>query len=161
MTETDAAVSAERVPEGFGGWLIVPIIGLVVTPLRAVFHLADYGELFASTERLPAGLSAFLMLEFVGNIVFLLVLPIILLVLLFRKSASFPRMFIMWAAGGLAFSVLDLFTTQVLFGDILAATGQTPLDAEVIQELIRSIILVVVWIPYMRASRRVANTFIN
>ena len=126
MTETDAAVWAERVPEGFGGWLIVPIIGLVVTPLRAVFHLADYGELFASTERLPAGLSAFLMLEFVGNIVFLLVLPIIL-----------------------------------LFGDILAATGQTPLDAEVIQELIRSIILVVVWIPYMRASRRVANTFIN
>jgi hypothetical protein len=126
MTETDAAVWAERVPEGFGGWLIVPIIGLVVTPLRAVFHLADYGELFASTERLPAGLSAFLMLEFVGNIVFLLVLPIIL-----------------------------------LFGDILAATGQTPLDAEGIQELIRSIILVVVWIPYMRASRRVANTFIN
>ena len=51
MTETDAAVSAERVPEGFGGWLIVPIIGLVVTPLRAVFHLADYGELFASTDQ--------------------------------------------------------------------------------------------------------------
>lgn len=148
-------------PVGLGGWLILPIIGLVVTPLRAVFHLAGYGELLASMQHLTGGLSAFLVLEFVGNIIVLLVLPIILLVLLFRRSASFQRLFVIWAAGGLAFIVLDLIATQVFFGDVLVATNQPLLDAQTTTELLRSVVFSVIWIPYIRLSRRVANTFTN
>ncbi|MBR2691147.1 MAG: DUF2569 domain-containing protein [Aquamicrobium sp.] len=146
-------------PVGLGGWLILPIIGLLVTPLRGVFHLAGYGGLLASMQRLPGSLSAFLVLEFVGNIVVLIVLPVILLVLLFRKSASFQRLFVLWAAGGLAFIVLDLIGTQVLFGDLMEATNQPLLDEQTTIELLRSVVFSVIWIPYMRLSRRVANTF--
>ncbi|MFD9900863.1 DUF2569 domain-containing protein [Mesorhizobium sp. NPDC059025] len=148
-------------PVGLGGWLVLPIIGLLVTPLRGVFHLAGYGELLASMQRLPGSLSAFLVLEFVGNIIVLIVLPVILLVLLFRRSASFQRLFVIWAAGGLAFIVLDLIGTQVLFGDLLEATNQTLLDEQTTTELLRSVVFSVIWIPYMRLSRRVANTFTN
>ncbi len=160
MADTQPTASSDG-PVGIGGWLILPILGLVVTPLRGVFHLASYGELLESMNQLTSGQIAFIVVEFIGNVVVLLVLPIVLLVLLFRKSASFPRWFVVWAAVGLAFIILDIAAAQVFFGDVLAATGQALLDADTMRELVRSIVLAVIWIPYVRISRRVANTFVN
>lgn len=161
MTNAGQPAIATDGPVGIGGWLILPIIGLMVTPLRGVFHIASYAELFQSRQLLTDGQFAFIALEFLGNLVILLVLPIILLVLLFRKSASFARVFVAWAAGGLAFIVLDVIAAKILFGDVLAANNQTLLDVETIGELARSAITAAVWIPYMRLSRRVTNTFVN
>jgi hypothetical protein len=155
------APAAAAEPVGLAGWLVLPIIGLFVTPARGVFHLASYREFIGAGELLPDGLMAFIALEFIGNVVLLLVLPIFLIVLLFRKSRDFPRWYTIWAGGGLAFIVLDMIATQVLFGDILAAAGQHLLDAESMQELLRSIVTAGIWIPYMQISRRVANTFVN
>ena len=148
-------------PSGIGGWLILPVLGLVATPLRGIFHLASYGEMLQSMDQLTRGQIAFIVVEFIGNAIVLLVMPIVLLVLLFRKSASFPRWFIVWAAVGLAFIILDIAAAQIFFGDALAAAGQALLDADTMRELVRSIVLAAVWIPYMRVSRRVANTFVN
>lgn len=148
-------------PVGIGGWLVLPIIGLVITPLRGLFHLASYAELFQSLAVLTVGQRVFLVSEFIGNLIFLLVLPVVLLVLLFRKSASFPWLFVIWAAGGLAFLIIDLAVAQILFGDVLAASNQQLLDSESIPEVIRSLVLAVVWIPYIRMSKRVANTFVH
>lgn len=161
MTDARQPAIVSDGPVGIGGWLILPIIGLVVTPLRGVFHLASYAELLQSRELLTGGQFAFIVLEFFGNLVILLVLPIVLLVLLFRKSASFPRLFVIWAAGGLAFILVDLAVARFLFGDVLAAANQPLLDAETTGELVRSVITAAVWIPYMRLSRLVSNTFVN
>ena len=40
MADTQPTASSDG-PVGIGGWLILPILGLVVTPLRGVFHLAS------------------------------------------------------------------------------------------------------------------------
>lgn len=162
MTDMQASVqtSADG-PSGIGGWLILPILGMVATPLRGIFHLASYGEMLQLMDQLTSGQITFIVVEFIGNAIVLLVMPIVLLVLLFRKSASFPRWFIVWAAVGLVFVILDLITAQVLFGEILAAANLPLLDTDTMREIARSIITAVVWIPYMRVSRRVANTFVN
>ena len=161
MSEGAVAAVTKEGPVGLGGWLILPIIALIVTPLRGVFHLASYSDLLGSMKSLTAGQSGFLVIEFIGNLAVLLILPIILIVLLLGKSTSFPRLFIAWAAVGLAFIVLDIAAAQIFFGDVLAATGQELLDAETMKELFRSIITAAIWIPYMRVSRRVSNTFVN
>lgn len=160
MTQADGA-SASREPVGIGGWLILPIIGLIVTPVRGLFHLASYTDLFGTMAQLTGGQAAFIIVEFIGNIAVLLVLPVILLVLLARKSVSFPRLYVVWAAAGLAFITLDIIAAQFFFGDILAASGQALLDEETLGELVRSVVTAAIWIPYMRLSRRVANTFVN
>lgn len=162
MTDMQASVqTGVDGPSDIGGWLILPILGLVATPLRGVVHLATYGEIFKSMQYLTSGQIAFVWLEIMGNVAVLLVLPVVLLALLYKKSAAFPSWFIIWAGVGLAFILLDLIAAQVLFGDVLAAAGQPLFDAETTGELFRSIILAAIWIPYMRVSRRVANTFVN
>lgn len=162
MTDGQASVqSSADSPSGIGGWLILPIIGLVVTPLRGVAHLASYGEILQSMDRMTGGQASFIVIEVIGNAILLLVLPIALLVLLFRKSAAFPRWFVIWAAAGLAFMIADLIIAQVFFGDVLAAAGLSLIDADTLPELIRGLVLAVIWIPYMRLSRRVANTLVN
>jgi hypothetical protein len=150
-------------PRGIGGWLILPIIGLIFTVCRFSLTLKTYVTLFTgpawerlTTEGSPVyhPLSGpLLIFEAIGNLSFVCA-AIVLLVLIFLKHPLLPKMMIGFHVLNLVFVSLDG-----------ALASFTPLFASAIpvitEELTRSIISAAIWIPYFLRSRRVKNTFVK
>ena len=148
-------------PVGIGGWLVLPILGVALTLLRAPFHLAELANLGPALTAGSAAQSAFVLLEIVGNFVLLIVLPAYLLYLVYRKSYRFPAMYVVFAIAAAVFMIADLIVGYILVGHIYEATGTAFMDQDTWIEVLRTAILVFVWVPYMKTSRRVANTFVE
>ena len=162
MSEMQSSASTARDgPEGIGGWLILPVIGLVLTPLRGLYQLSQLTGLKDSLSFLSSGQTTFLVIETLFSLAIAVVLPIALLVLLFNKKSAFPRLYIIWAVLCLAFLVIDLIVVQALFKDVFAAGGVELIDADTMRDILRTVVLVAVWVPYMINSRRVRNTFVQ
>lgn len=172
MSETNAAPAAPSgavtavpatsgSPAGIGGWLILPVIGLVVTPLGGIAHLFQYGDLAETLPYLSRPQKLFLLFEIVGNIVVTIGLPVYLLVLLFRKRAAFPGIYTIWAIASLVFIVADLAAAGIVFADAFGEGGLELFDGETVRNIFRSVVLVAIWVPYMRMSKRVKNTFVT
>jgi len=158
--------SPKKEPNGIGGWLIVPALGLIITPFRiglqfyldllppltperwsAVTHpdSADYHPLWGP-------LIAFEVIAAAAFFIFTLWL----LWLFFTKSKRVPRLVIIWLALLPAIQVAG----YLLAAQIPAITAQ-PFGPEEAKEIVLSIINAVIWIPYFIRSRRVKNTFIE
>jgi hypothetical protein len=75
------------------------------------------------------------------------------LVLFFRKSALFPTFMIGMYLFGAMFLVIDV----VAAAQIPEAAASDDLNG--VRDLVRSLIACAIWIPYMRKSVRVRNTF--
>ena len=148
-------------PEGIGGWLILPTIGLVLTPLQGLMQLSEYAGLGENFQFLTSAQGAFVILEIIGNVAITLALPVFLLYLLFNKRRAFPRVYVIWAAANLLFIIVDLIAAKALFGEAFEAAGMELLDRETVQAILRAIVLVALWVPYMLNSRRVRNTFVR
>jgi hypothetical protein len=59
------------------------------------------------------------------------------------------------------FQIVDVTAAGVLFQDVFGENGVALLDPETVREILRSLFTAVIWAPYMAASRRVRNTFVN
>jgi hypothetical protein len=153
-------------PKGIGGWLILPVIGLFVFPIRwlvSVFN--DYVPIFQSgawaavttpgSPRYHPLWGPLLAGEIVFNLAFLAI-DVWLLVLLFSKSWRFPKVFIAFAAGNLAFILLDAAVASYI-ASAMGHTGGTGMGGEIA----RALVVVAVWVPYMLVSKRVQNTFVK
>jgi hypothetical protein len=150
-------------PQGIGGWLILPLIGLFVFPVRVVISLiSDYWPLFQGgvwgnlttpgSEVYHPLCAPVIAVEIAFNAGFLL-LDLALLYLLFTKSYRFPKAFIAFALLNLAFIVGDAAVAWQI--PAVAARGLEAPGAEVA----RALVLAAVWVPYMLVSKRVRNTF--
>lgn len=150
-------------PSGIGGWLILPMLGLIITPIRlAIVLLTIHVPIFTegtwgalTTPGNPAYhqlWAPLLMYEVVGNVLFVAA-SIILLVMLFTKHHLFPKWMIIFYISNLAFVGIDFFA-----GDLIPVVAAAT-DMESVKELIRSVIGVAIWVPYFIKSRRVRNTF--
>ena len=159
--EAVGTLAERREPSGIGGWLILPVIGMFLTPLRALTLVSDYEGFVEAMPFLSPTQNAFVVIEILVNVGFMVVAPILLLVLLFKHRALFPRLFIVWGLANLAFLVLDLIAAPLLFGEALAQTGTPLFDAETAKEFGRSVVTNLIWVPYMALSRRVKNTFVT
>ena len=157
---TDAAS-----PKGVGGWLILVILGLVISPIRIGHFLATtHWPIFrdgAWSELTTAGTAAYhhlwaplLIFEIVGN-VGSIVLAIVTLVFLFKKSRYTPRLAISWFAWMAGFVLVDFFVADL----IPAVAAQS--DPDSIKELVRSLASAGIWIPYFLVSKRVKATFVE
>ncbi len=73
----------------------------------------------------------------------------------FNKSRDFPKWYIGIAVFSLVFIVADAFAIK------LVLPNEPVFDPDIIKELMRSVIMVVVWVPYMLVSKRVKATFIK
>lgn len=155
--------TAGRNLKGVGGWLILVTIGLVVTPIRIlVLVFSTYAPIFtgdAWSLLTTPGTAAYnplwkpmLLFELFGNVVFFL-WAIALLVLLFGHKRIFPKLMIAFYLGNLLFVGLDF----LLASNIPAVASND--DASSVGELIRSIIVCLVWVPYFLQSERVKQTF--
>lgn len=149
---------------GIGGWLILVVIGLAVTPIRIGWMLcSDYLPMFqdGTWEMLtvPGGegyhelWKPLLAFEIAGNVITML-LALITLFLLIRKSRWTPRFAIAWLLLGLVFVVSDYLLAQKI--PLIVELGTDP---ETMREMARAIIGAAIWIPYWLVSKRVKATF--
>jgi Protein of unknown function (DUF2569) len=88
---TDAGATLPTEPKGIGGWLILPMLTTLVSPLLILRTIV---ETFPALEtELSSGLRAFVIGEIVFNLA-LIVGWIFVAVQLFRHRRSFPGLFI-------------------------------------------------------------------
>jgi hypothetical protein len=150
-------------PVGIGGWLILPMIGLFIVPLRAVtvlvtdfvpiFHGGAWGSLTTpGGEHYHPLWAPVILYEIACNVGFV-AFDLALLVLLFGKSPRFPKAFIVFAVLNLLFIVSD----TALAWQIPSVAARGFEGAAV--EIVRSLVVAAVWVPYMLVSKRVRNTF--
>ncbi len=73
----------------------------------------------------------------------------------FTQNSDFPKWYIGIAIFSLIFIVLDAFSIR------LVLPTEPVFDHDTVGELMRSLVMVVIWVPYMLVSKRVKATFIN
>lgn len=150
-------------PTGIGGWLILPAIGLVLSPILLLVMI--------TRDLLPAlqpevwhaltepGSQAYhpmwatvIVFEVVANVGFL-IFTLRLGYLFVRKSSRTPTVFIAWLLINVAIQVVDLLLVQ----SIPAVAEQSMATSA--REVVRAILQALIWIPYFLRSERVRNTF--
>ena len=152
-------------PSGIGGWLILPAIGLVVSPFLQGYEL--FREILPSlsptvlrtlSDPNSANYSALwvpgIIFEAVSNILIFALTLWLAYLFFFRKSALVPRLFIIWLAAHFVIQLLDWLLTKSLPLPEQSANG-------VLTSLGRSIVNALIWIPYFIRSIRVKNTFVG
>src|SRR5262245_16008382 len=116
------AVSAG--PKGVGGWLILVILGLVISSIRIAYFLATaYWPLFRDggwSELTTVGTAAYhhlwaplLVFEIVGN-VGSIVLAVVTLMLLVKRSKHTPRLAIVWLSWTAGFVAIDFIVADFI-----------------------------------------------
>lgn len=150
--------------QGIGGWLLLVVFGLIVSPIRiALMLVQDHFPIFSdgtwqaltssSSENYHALWAPLISFEIVGNVLVIL-LALITLYLLFMKSKRTPAMAIAWVLLGLVFVVADFILAQQI-----PLIADQPTDPETVKELVRSFVGAAIWIPYFLVSKRVKATF--
>ncbi|HZJ19048.1 MAG TPA: DUF3857 domain-containing protein [Pricia sp.] len=144
-----------------GGWLVLPAIGLCITPLFSVYGLFDgdffnhntWSLFYTSGSDTSTGLILLFGLEIIYNFLFL-VFSILIIVLFFQRRTSLPLLISIFYGINFIFPLLDTFMVSIL------APGQTNFsDPAIIKDLSRSFIAAIIWIPYFNTAQRVKDTF--
>jgi len=153
-----------KVKKGLGGWLILVAIGVIFSPLRIIAELNIYLEIFndGTWEALTLQSSEFynplfgviVCFEIIGNCA-LVIAYIYLIFLFFKEKQNFPKIYIITILANTAFILIDALFCKVVF------PTEPMFDAETTKMVVQSVVACAIWIPYMRMSVRVKNTFIN
>jgi multiple sugar transport system permease protein len=117
-----------------GGWLILPAIGLVLSP---PLLLLDIVWILSNWEAGPV-----FVLALIKSIVFLVFTTIVSLYF-FRKLAIAPTLFIALMLSSLAFAIIEFFVAYFFLSTVFAFIG------------------CLMWIPYFLTSNRVKRTFVR
>jgi ABC-type multidrug transport system permease subunit len=158
-------MSKEKNLEGIGGWLILVAIGIVVTPIRIIaLVISTLPQIFSTgvweawttqgSEIYNPLLATFIAGEIFINCGLLLVW-LYIAYKFFTKSKDFPKWYIGVAVFSLIFIIVDAFAIH------MALPIVPVFDPDTTKEVIRALIMVVIWVPYMLVSKRVKATFIN
>lgn len=167
-------------PAGLGGWLILPLLGLIVSPFRIVLELAkgvmqgagedfkiqDLAGLFLLDRfdlmRIAASdpWSTLLMISGIALSIGALGLAgfeVVCLTLMLRRSRWFPSSIIFLYAIALAYVAIEWIWANTIAKELMDEGDQE----DIVKDLIRSAVVASVWIPYFRRSKRVKNTFVR
>jgi hypothetical protein len=149
---------------GFGGWLILPTIGVVFAPLVAIngfvtslpsFGLAYWDTITNTADAAYQLLLPLLLIFELGYYIALLVFSLLLIVLFFQKRRVAPMVFIGISVGGVIFTAVDLVCAQQI-PSIAANVGPKDWGG-----LAKQVMALAIWGAYFLRSRRVKSTFVN
>ncbi len=153
--------SFDNSPRGLGGWLVIPGLGLIATPIVALFTL--FSDLEAWSADTWASLTTFgnpgyhalwapaLLFELIMQLgVF--VFGIFVAILFFRRRSSVPRIYIGFQIGASAQLLID----QALVSAIPQAAAESSDGPRAVGALVGTAI----WVIYFIYSVRVRNTFV-
>jgi hypothetical protein len=138
-----------------GGWLILPMLGLMLTPVKMIMDLQASSYFKAATwNAMQIGWRAILykttlLFELGGNLI-ISCAAIFALVLMFKKRDILPRVMVWFYAANVGLVVID----HVLVG-IYAQVADASL-----RQVIQACIAAAIWIPYFKVSTPVKETFI-
>jgi transglutaminase-like putative cysteine protease len=162
--DVPAPNAAGTPPSGLGGWLVLVGIGVVASPIRIAFDLAQMVPTY-SLARWNAltvpGATAYhplwaplLLFELLGNIA-MLVGAVALVPLYFGKRRSFARLFPSFMVLVMVFLGCDAVLARQL-----PAVDHSTLSEQNIT-LLKSAVAALIWTLYFRSSRRVRATFVR
>jgi len=141
-----------------GGWLILPAIGLCITPIRMIYGFTDIDYLNYSNWRIltepsfasyDVKLGSFILLEMIGNLI-LIFYSVVLVILFFKRRSSVPLLAALFYIFNFLFLLID---------GIIGGQYTDGMDTETITSIIRSLISASVWAPYFLVSERSKGTF--
>lgn len=150
---------------GLGGWLILVGIGVVITPFRLLAELVPlYVDVFRDNlfEILTSERSAFyhpvwkpyLYGEVIGGIC-ILVGSLVLIYLFFSKNKMFPFFYIFLLIFNFIFIVLDTAIPSMIMDEIEF------FNEDKIKDIVLAAGSIIIWVPYMKMSKRVKKTFVR
>lgn len=131
---------------GIRGWLILPAIGLVLTPIASVMLLITFFIMFF--DHMSSLNSTFFVA--VAVMISLTLVSIYAASQFFKKKRNAPSVIVTL--------ILINTGTSILMYVVQTNSGQ---QTEALVRLAIQIIATVVWIPYFRISERVKATFVN
>jgi tetratricopeptide (TPR) repeat protein len=174
LPERRSARRRARAPSGIGGWLILPIIGLVATLCLSAWSLFwdiipiirsdTWAKLTSPSSETYHWLWQPWMLFDAFAMVVMVLAPIVLLVMIFRKHRTAPRYVIIFYVFCIVALAFDAFAGLfVLVGWLHAHAFDSIADTVRLASLRdcgQALALAAIWIPYFRLSKRVKNTFV-
>jgi Protein of unknown function (DUF2569)/Domain of Unknown Function with PDB structure (DUF3857)/Transglutaminase-like superfamily len=147
--------------ESIGGWLILPAIGLVITPLKMLYEHVIYFRDITTWPLVHAPWSATSAIEMAQVLVIhaeivlnamLICCSIALVIMFFKRRTGIPRLLVGW--------YILLLVTQVVDGLAVLAVFDAPPGPDMFQDVTRSFVGACIWVPYFLVSTRVKNTFV-
>jgi uncharacterized membrane protein len=134
---------------GIAGWLVLPAIGLVVTPFAAIaFIFLDIEAMADAPQRYEYLFSS----EIFFNVIIAL-FAVVTAFFFFSKNKLAPKVVIAFLVTNLALMLIEAVMITQEFG--------SRVDEEAYMDLVRAVIAAAVWIPYFINSKRVKNTFVK
>lgn len=151
--------------KGLSGWLVLVGIGVIFSPIKLLFtYIHLYKSIFedGTWEALTTvgsdvynSLWAPLLIGEIASNSLLFVASIYLIYLYFSKHYLFPKLYI----GIIIFSILFIPLNAWLGTKVLPSEPMFTL--ETMKEFLRSLVVGIIWIPYMLISERVKLTFVE
>ncbi|GAA4470436.1 hypothetical protein GCM10023093_31720 [Nemorincola caseinilytica] len=154
-THTERDADAYAVSRNIGGWLILPLLGLVISILRILTTIFTGGYFRRSLWHVYDAhdkavlYKVFLSAEFFINTI-VLSLSIFCLVLMLARRDILPRYIKMLYIGSAIFVTMDDVLTNMIF-------NITEIDYKNIGQ---SIFAACIWVPYFSMAQRVRETFV-
>lgn len=133
--------------KSIGGWLILPAIGLTITPVRIIinFFSVGYFDKALWENAFAMGLTEAIAFELTYNVL-LAIFSLLLILLFYTRRTSIPRLMTIFYVVNLMAILIDTILTK----DTLTLNNK---------QLIQAAVGAVVWIPYFNFSERVKSTF--
>ncbi|MEP4534622.1 MAG: DUF3857 domain-containing protein [Cyclobacteriaceae bacterium] len=141
-----------------GGWLVLPAIGLVISPFvlgyqifnADYFNAAIWSQSYSGLTSDTFGFKLFLALELVVNIL-LLIFTLLVLIQFFQRRTSLPLIISVYYSVNFVIPLFDSLAADFFFGVSIAK--------EDITNLVKSFVAVAIWVPYFNISERSKSTF--
>lgn len=158
MYEYDPEPRAATVYRSIGGWLVLPAIGLCLSPLKMLYDFVQIEYFNYSNWRIltdpsfasyDLGLGVFIIVEMIVNLG-LLFYGVVLVILFFKRRSNVPLL------AAIFYSITFLF---LLIDGFVATAYGTAMDEDTIMSIFRSFVGAAIWIPYFLTSNRSKGTF--
>ena len=144
--ETDSST----IPRGIGGWLIIPAIGLVLSPIKSLTMLIMGIKMIQSFT--PELLSdARLWISGLIDVT-LIIATLVVTVFFFKKRRIAVQAIIGLMAASIVASAIQTFLNMSMIGEV---------DSDTIKPIVHACVFGAIWIPYFLKSKRVKNTFVK
>ena len=144
------------------GWLILPAIGITLTPLFLLpdlfspdfYNANNWDGIMQMKEGKRVAFALLVSLELVYNWMFF-VLSILLLIQFYQKRTSVPRLASIFYFLSFSFPLIDVIIAESIQADLFEQDEMY----ETYKSIGKSFITAVIWIPYFNMSSRVKKTF--
>ena len=144
-----------------GGWLILPTIGISLTPIVLILQLVQGGFFSKATwmsimslESNNVLIAAVFASEIVYNFL-LLVFSVFLIILIYKRRTSAPKLVVFFYVANFAFPIIDHLAIVSLGPELLSPED----TSSTIGQSARQFIGAAIWIPYFLIAERVKSTF--